>query len=144
MSTFRQAQNQAHPNKTNTLMLAILAVMILVVIMQIWLLTASLNTTLGDDKSIAWPAFYASLALFIGGAGLLRFLPDPLRRPVEATPAKSFAGEVATPLAWRTLAITLLRKEGVDLPPGFERGPAPVLPLPPVPANKEPTRGMTP
>lgn len=106
MSTFRQAQNQAHPNKTNTLMSAILAVMILIVIMQIWLLTASLDTTLGDDQSIAWPAFYASLALFIGGAGLLRFLPDPLRRPVEAAPAKTFAGEVATPLAWRTLAIS--------------------------------------
>lgn len=108
MSTFRQAQNQAHPNKTNTLMLAILAVMILIVIMQVWLLTASLDTTLGEDKTIAWPAFYGSLALFIGGAGLLRFLPDPMRVPIvdAPAPAEPFTAEVATPLAWRTLAIS--------------------------------------
>lgn len=81
MSNFRQAQNQAHPNKTNTLMSAITWVLILIIVMQIWLLTASLNTTLGGDDSIAWPAFFASFALFVGGALLLRFLPDPLRQP---------------------------------------------------------------
>jgi len=81
MSDFRQAQNQAHPNKTNILMSAITWVFILILIMQIWLLTASLNTTLGGDHSIAWPAFFFSTALFVGGALLLRYLPDPLRKP---------------------------------------------------------------
>jgi len=31
---------------------------------------------------------------------------------------------------WRTLAVTLLRKEGLDLPAGFERGGAVELPGP--------------
>jgi len=29
---------------------------------------------------------------------------------------------------WRTLAVTLLRKQGIDLPPGFERAGGVVLP----------------
>jgi len=29
---------------------------------------------------------------------------------------------------WRTLAVTLMRKQGIDLPPGFERAGGVVLP----------------
>lgn len=81
MSDFREAQNRAHPNKTNTLLSAITWVMILILSLQIWLLTVSLGTTLGDDDSIAVPAFVASFVLFVGGALLLRHLPAPLRLP---------------------------------------------------------------
>jgi len=103
MSTFRRAQGQAHPNKTNTLFAGIIGVLILIVTLQIWLLTAVLNTALGGDHSIVWPAFYGSLALFLGGAGLLRFLPQPIRRVLVVEKPEPF---VRAALAWRTLAIS--------------------------------------
>lgn len=104
MSTFRRAQSQAHPNKTNTLFIGIIGVLILIVALQVWLLTAVLNTALGGDRSIVWPAFYGSLALFVGGAGLLRFLPQPIRLAIVPEKAEPF---VRAALAWRTLAISV-------------------------------------
>ena len=107
MSNFRDAQNRAHPSKTNTLLTTITVVMILILVMQIWLLTAGLDTSLSGDRSIVWPAFYGSLALFLGGVGIIRYLPDPLRLPATAaTETKTFATDAATPLAWRTLVIS--------------------------------------
>jgi NNP family nitrate/nitrite transporter-like MFS transporter len=103
MATFRRAQSQAHPNKTNTLFVGIIGVLILIVGLQIWLLTAVLNTALGGDRSIVWPAFYASLALFIGGAGLLQFLPQPIRMALVPERAEPF---IRAALAWRTLVIS--------------------------------------
>jgi NNP family nitrate/nitrite transporter-like MFS transporter len=105
MSTFRQAQNQAHPNKTNALMAIIIGVLILIVSLQIWLLTAALNTALDGDRSIIWPTFYGSLALFLGGAGLLQFLPRPLRLTTTVEKAESFPHAAQ---AWRTLVISFV------------------------------------
>jgi Na+-driven multidrug efflux pump len=79
MSNFRDAQRQAHPSKTNTLSLAIIFVQILVLTMQVWLLTAGLNESLDGNNAVKWPAFIASVVLFIAGAALLRYLPDPIR-----------------------------------------------------------------
>lgn len=104
MSTFRRAQSQAHPNKTNTLFVGIIGVLVLIVSLQVWLLTAVLNTALGGDRSIVWPAFYGSLALFVGGAALLQFLPQPIRRPLVRERAEPFA---RAGLALRTLAISV-------------------------------------
>lgn len=80
MSYFRDAQNEAHPTKTNTLLLGVMCVLILIVSLQIWLLTASLNESLDGENAVKWPAFFASVALFIAGAALLRYLPNPIRR----------------------------------------------------------------
>ena len=41
MSAFREAQRQAHPTKTNTLLLGVICVLILILGMQVWLLTAA-------------------------------------------------------------------------------------------------------
>ena len=79
MSDFRRSQGLAHPNKTNVVLAAVITVLLLVLTMQIWLLVAGLNTALGGDRSIVWPAFYGLLALFLSGAALLRFLPQPVR-----------------------------------------------------------------
>lgn len=103
MSTFRDAQSRAHPNKTNTLFVGIIGVLILIVSLQVWLLTAVLNTALGGDHRIVWPAFYGSLALFLGGAGLLQLLPNPIRRALVRERVEPF---VKAALAWRTLAIS--------------------------------------
>lgn len=75
MGTFRRAQSQAHPNKTSTLMLAIVVLMILNVTIQIWLLYTGLNNALEHNTGIAIPALLASLALFLINCGLLYYLP---------------------------------------------------------------------
>lgn len=79
MNTNRDARNQAHPTKTNTLSLGIICVFVLVITMQVWLLTAGLNESLEGDSAVKWPAFIASVFLFLAGAALLRYLPDPIR-----------------------------------------------------------------
>lgn len=103
MSAFRQAQRQAHPTKTNTLFLGIISVLILILLMQIWLLTAGLNESLNGNNAVKWPAFWASVVLFFSGAALIRYLPGPLREPLRPVAKETFRD---APLAWRTLAIS--------------------------------------
>jgi NNP family nitrate/nitrite transporter-like MFS transporter len=103
MSTFREAQRQAHPTKTNTLLLGVICVLILILILQVWLLTAALNESLDGHNAVKWPAFWASLLLFGAGAALLRYLPGPLRLPARAVVRETFDQAA---LAWRTLAIS--------------------------------------
>ncbi len=80
MSNFRQAQDQAHPNKTSTLMLALIMVLILNVSIQVWLLYTALNNALDKNTDIAFPCFIASGILFTIGFGWLYFLPTGPRR----------------------------------------------------------------
>jgi NNP family nitrate/nitrite transporter-like MFS transporter len=103
MNNFRDAQRQAHPAKTNTLSLGIICVLILVLSMQIWLLTAALNESLDGNNAVKWPAFWASIALFLSGAALLRYLPSPIRLPRREQVREAFRN---ASLAWRTLAIS--------------------------------------
>ena len=52
----------------------------LLVILQLWLLTATMNAWLGGDSSVVWPAALASLACFaLNLAGLRRvfYLQQP-------------------------------------------------------------------
>ena len=44
----------------------------LLVVLQLWLLTATMNAWLGADSSIVWPAALASLACFAVNLFLLR------------------------------------------------------------------------
>lgn len=103
MSTFRGAQSQAHPSKTNTLLLGIICVLILILGIQVWLLTVALNTSLEGEGGLKWPAFWASLFLFGSGAALLRYLPSPVRLPAREKAREAFHDAA---LAWRTLGIS--------------------------------------
>ncbi len=105
MSTFREAQRQAHPTKTNTLLLGVMCVLILILIMQIWLLTAALNESLDGHNAVKWPAFWVSLSLFGSGAVLLRYLPSPIRLPAREVVREAFPHAA---LAWRTLGISVV------------------------------------
>jgi uncharacterized protein with PQ loop repeat len=80
MSNFREAQNQAHPNKTSTLMLALIMVLILNISIQVWLLYTALNNALDKNTDIALPAFAASLVLFFIGFAWLYYLPGRIPR----------------------------------------------------------------
>ncbi|MDF2190610.1 DUF6755 family protein [Paraflavitalea sp. CAU 1676] len=75
MSNFREAQSKAHPNKSNTLLSALICVLIFNIGMQIWLLYTALNNALGKHTRIAWPAFIGSLILFLIGFFWLYFIP---------------------------------------------------------------------
>lgn len=79
MSNFRRAQDEAHPNKTSTLTLAIIVVQILLITLQIWLLYSGLNNTLEHNRDVAIPALIASFILFLACCGLLYFLPGKKR-----------------------------------------------------------------
>jgi len=52
----------------------ILCVVLVMVVMQLWLLTATMNAFLGGNNVIVWPAAAASLICLILNAGLLRYL----------------------------------------------------------------------
>jgi hypothetical protein len=51
-----------------------LAFVVMLVILQLWLLTATMNAYLGGDHSVIWPAAGASLFCLLLNLGLLRYL----------------------------------------------------------------------
>jgi hypothetical protein len=60
----------------------ILCLLLIVVVLQLWLLAATMNAYLGgDDESVIWPAALVSLVCFALNAYLLRYLYviDPTR-----------------------------------------------------------------
>jgi hypothetical protein len=61
-----------------------LAFVVILVALQLWLLTATMNAYLGGDDTVVWPAAMASLACFGLCAGLLRYL-----RRLEPPPPSS-------------------------------------------------------
>ena len=56
------------------IVMGMLAFVLVIVILQLWLLTATMNAYLGGDDTIVWPAAGASAACFALNAGLLRYL----------------------------------------------------------------------
>lgn len=47
---------------------------LILVVLQLWLLTATMNAFLGGDGSVVWPAFGASAVCLLLNLGLLRYL----------------------------------------------------------------------
>jgi hypothetical protein len=52
----------------------ILAFVLILVVLQLWLLTATMNAYLGGDDGVVWPAAAASTLCFALNAGLLIYL----------------------------------------------------------------------
>ena len=57
-----------------TMVHGVLAIVLVLVVLQLWLLTATMNAFLGGDGSVVWPAAVASLVVFGLNAGLLELL----------------------------------------------------------------------
>lgn len=57
-----------------TILNAILLFVVLIVVLQVWLLTATMNAYLGGDTAVALPAALASVACLGLNVGLLRHL----------------------------------------------------------------------
>jgi divalent metal cation (Fe/Co/Zn/Cd) transporter len=57
-----------------------LAFVVIIVILQLWLLTATMNAFLGGDDTAVWPAAIASALCFALNVGLLLYLRRIERR----------------------------------------------------------------
>jgi hypothetical protein len=57
-----------------TIVYGILCIVLVLVVLQLWLLTATMDAYLGADESVIWPAAGASLVCLALNAGLLRYL----------------------------------------------------------------------
>jgi hypothetical protein len=57
-----------------TIVIGILSFVLLIVILQLWLLTATMNAYLGGDASVLLPAALASLVCLALNGGLLWYL----------------------------------------------------------------------
>jgi hypothetical protein len=61
-------------DQRTTIVYGMLAFVLVLVILQLWLLTATMNAYLGGDEGVIWPAAGASLACLALNVGLLRYL----------------------------------------------------------------------
>jgi len=57
-----------------TIIYGMLAFVLTLVILQLWLLTATMNAYLGGDETVIWPAAGASLLCLLLNVGLWRYL----------------------------------------------------------------------
>lgn len=57
-----------------TVIHGMLAFVTMLVVLQLWLLTATMNAYLGGDESVIWPAAAASAFCLLLNVGLLRYL----------------------------------------------------------------------
>ena len=57
-----------------TVVQGILCLVLLLVVLQLWLLMATMDAFLGGDDAVAWPAALASVACLGLNLGLLRYL----------------------------------------------------------------------
>ena len=58
----------------STIVYGILCVVLILVILQLWLLTATMNAYLGGDVGVIWPAAAASTVCLLLNLGLLWYL----------------------------------------------------------------------
>ena len=57
-----------------TIVQGMLIFVLVIVMLQLWLLTATMNAWLGGDDSLVWPAAAASVACLGLNVGLFRYL----------------------------------------------------------------------
>src|SRR5207237_9769275 len=61
-------------DQCTTVVNGMLAFVLMLVVLQLWLLTATMNAYLGGDEAVIWPAAAASLTWLLLNVGLLRYL----------------------------------------------------------------------
>ena len=61
-------------DQRSTIVYGMLAFVLMLVILQLWLLTATMNAYLGGDETVIWPAAGVSLLCLLLNAGLWRYL----------------------------------------------------------------------
>jgi hypothetical protein len=71
----------------DTIFTGILCVVALLVVLQLWLLTATMNAFLGGDDSVVWPAAVARICCLLVNLWLLRRLLYLERADDRPTPS---------------------------------------------------------
>lgn len=61
-------------DQRTTIVNGMLAFVLMLVVLQLWLLTATMNAYLGGDDGVVWPALGASAACLALNLGLLTYL----------------------------------------------------------------------
>jgi hypothetical protein len=72
-------------DQRTTIINGMLVFVLMVVILQLWLLTATMHAWLGGDDSIVWPGLAASAAGLALNVGLLAYLRRLERMPRSET-----------------------------------------------------------
>ena len=67
-------------DQRTTIVFGLLVFVLIVVVLQLWLLMATMNAWLGGDDTIVWPAAMVSAAGLALNVGLLRYLRRIERR----------------------------------------------------------------
>lgn len=57
-----------------TIVYGMIAFIVILIILQLWLLVATMNAYLGGDEGVIWPAAGASIFCLLLNLGLLRYL----------------------------------------------------------------------
>jgi hypothetical protein len=68
------SRRPATREQRTTIIYGMISFQLVLVVLQLWLLTATMNAFLGGDESVIWPAAAASIVCFMLNAGLLRYL----------------------------------------------------------------------
>jgi|GEM_PF-400299 hypothetical protein len=82
-----------------TIVQGILSLVFVVDILQLWLVTATMNSYLGGDTGVPLPAALFSLLCLAANVGLLKFLYalDRAPRDVDAAPPAPYRGGTPAP-----------------------------------------------
>lgn len=67
-------RNRFSRNQRMTIITGILSLVVIIVILQLWLFTATMNAYLGGDEAVLWPAALASVVCLGLNGGLLWYL----------------------------------------------------------------------
>ena len=67
-------RRQATREQRTTVVSGVLCIVLILVVLQLWLLTATMNAWIGGDDSVVWPALAASMGCLLLNLGLLRYL----------------------------------------------------------------------
>ena len=70
----RRAQRDTTRAQRTTIVNGILCFVLILVVLQLWLLIATMNAWLGGDDAVVWPGLAASLGCLLLNLGLLRYL----------------------------------------------------------------------
>jgi len=67
-------QRQLTREQRSTVVYGVLCMVLILVVLQLWLLTATMNAYLGGDDAVVWPGLAASTVCLALNLGLLRYL----------------------------------------------------------------------
>lgn len=88
----------------STVIYGMLAFVLILVVLQLWLLMATMNAYLGGDDAVIWPAAIASILCLLLNVGLLRYLGRLERLPSEERSDAATAQRTSSPASSSTPA----------------------------------------